>query len=108
MRKVKVLGDLELVDQGELDHKIIVISADDPLAHKLHNAADLVNVMPGVLENLIEWLKMYKTTDGKAVNSLSSDEPKSAEGAMKVVTECHESWKSLVAKGTGDTGFWLK
>ena len=32
VRQVKVLGGLELIDQGELDHKILVISLDDPLA----------------------------------------------------------------------------
>ena len=108
MRVVKVLGDLELIDQGELDHKIIVIDASDPLASRLNSASDLTTVMPGVLENLIEWLKMYKTTDGKAVNALASDTPISAAGASKVISECHESWKALKARGPGDTGFWLK
>ena len=108
VRQVKVLGDLELIDQGELDHKIIVISADDPMASRLSSAADLKTVMPGVLEKLIEWLKMYKTTDGKEVNSLSSDTPKTAAEANAVIAECHESWKALKARGPGDTGFWLK
>jgi 3'-phosphoadenosine 5'-phosphosulfate synthase len=108
MRVVKVLGDLELIDQGELDHKIIVIDAADPLAARLSSAADLPTIMPGVLENLIEWLKFYKTTDGKAVNQLSSDTPMSPAGAAKVIAECHESWKALKARGPGDTGFWLK
>ena len=67
MRAVKVLGDLELIDQGELDHKIIVIDAADPLADRLESAADLPRVMPGVLEKLVDWLKNYKTTDGKEV-----------------------------------------
>ena len=58
MRAVKVLGDIELIDQGELDHKIIVIDAADPMAAKLNSAADLKTVMPGVLEKLVEWLKM--------------------------------------------------
>merc|ERR1719181_1988672 len=108
VRPVKVLGDLELIDQGELDHKIIVIDVEDPMADKLSSAADLPKVMPGVLENLVEWLKMYKTTDGKAVNVLTSDTPTSAAAAAAVVAECHESWKALKAKGAGDTGFWLK
>jgi len=108
MRKVKILGDLELIDQGELDHKIIVIDAQDPLARQLNSAADLPRVMPGVLENLVDWLKMYKTTDGKEVNKLTSDQPTSASVAAQVVAECHESWKNLKARGAGDTGFWLK
>merc|ERR1711988_1855905 len=108
VRPVKVLGDLELIDQGELDHKIIVIDAADPLAARLTSATDLRTVMPGVLEKLIEWLKFYKTTDGKEVNVLSSDVPKSAAAASQVIAECHESWKALKARGAGDTGFWLK
>ena len=93
--------------QGELDHKIIVIDAADPMAAKLNSAADLKTVMPGVLEKLVEWLKMYKTTDGKEVNVLASDTPTDAAKAASVVAECHESWKALKARGAGDTGFWL-
>jgi len=107
MRRVKVLGDLELVDQGELDHKIIVISEDDPLASRLNTVADMRRVMPGVIEKMVDWLKMYKTTDGKAVNVLASDTPTNAFGAAKVISKCHESWKALKARGAGDTGFWL-
>merc|ERR1712070_667529 len=84
MRQVKVLGDILLIDQGELDHKILVI-----------DATDLPRVMPGVTEKLVEWLKMYKTTDGKAINSLASDTPSDSQTAAAVITECHESWKKL-------------
>ena len=94
-------------DQGELDHKIIVIDAADPMAAQLHSAADLKTVMPGVLEKLVEWLKMYKTTDGKEVNVLTSETPTDAATAAKVVAECHASWKALKARGAGDTGFSL-
>jgi len=107
MRPVKILGDLELIDQGELDHKVLVIDVNDPKAAMLNSAADLPRVMPGVLEKLVEWLKMYKTTDGKDVNVLASDTPKSAADTARVVAECHENWKSLKARGPGDTGFWL-
>ena len=109
MRQVKVLGDILLIDQGELDHKILVIDATDPLAPQLNTAADLPRVMPGVTEKLVEWLKMYKTTDGKAINSLASDTPSDSQTAAAVITECHESWKKL--KNSPDalaSGFWLK
>jgi len=107
VRPVKVLGDLELIDQGELDHKILVIDAADPLAARLNSASDLETVLPGVLPKLVEWLKMYKTTDGKAVNALSSDTPTSAAKANEVVADCHASWRALKERGPGDTGFWL-
>ena len=103
----QVLGDLELIDQGELDHKIIAIDASDPLAARINSIAELKAVMPGVLDKLVEWLKMYKTTDGKGVNFLSSDTPKTATEAAAVIAECHSSWKALKARGAGDTGFWL-
>ena len=107
VRPVKVVGDYELIDQGELDHKILVIDAADPLAPQLNSIADVKRLMPGVLEGILEWLKMYKTTDGKAVNALASDTPTDAAKAASVVGECHESWKALKARGAGDTGFWL-
>ena len=74
---------------------------------RLSSATDLLAVMPGTLERLIQWLKMYKTTDGKGVNFLSSDTPKTATEAAAVIAECHASWKALKARGAGDTGFWL-
>ncbi|EOD33817.1 inorganic pyrophosphatase [Emiliania huxleyi CCMP1516] len=104
MRKVKILGDLELIDQGELDHKIIVVDAEDPLAASASSAADLP---AGVVPKLVEWLKRYKTTDGKPENKLASDTPTSAARAAEVVKECHESWQALKARGAGTTGFWL-
>ena len=107
VRPVKVVGDYELIDQGELDHKILVIDAADPLAPQLNSIADVKRLMPGVLEGILEWLKMYKTTDGKAVNALASDVPKEPAAALAVIGECHESWKALKARGAGTTGFWL-
>lgn len=107
VRTVKLLGDLELIDQGELDHKILAIDVSDPLAAQLNSAADLHAVLPGVLPKLVEWLKLYKTTDGKPANALASDVPSSAAKAAEVVAECHAAWKSLKARGAGDTGFWL-
>lgn len=108
MRQVKVIGDIQLIDQGELDHKIIVIDAADPLAAQINSAADMQRLMPGVTEKLIEWLKMYKTTDGKDVNVLASDSISTTTVAMGVIAECHKSWSALKARGPGDTGFWLK
>lgn len=105
---VKVLGNLKLIDQGELDHKIIALALDDPKAAAVNSIADLEKEMPGVLPALVDWLKMYKTTDGKEVNVLVSDVPDSAEQAKAVIAECNEAWKKLaVAKTTSNPGFWL-
>lgn len=74
---VKVLGSLELIDEGETDHKIIAIRLDDKDAALIHDMTSLEYVKPGITAKLIDWLKMYKTSDGKPENFLSSDVPTS-------------------------------
>ena len=45
--KVKVLGYLALIDEGETDHKVIVISLDDPDADRIDDIESLVMVEQG-------------------------------------------------------------
>jgi hypothetical protein len=49
--------------------------------------------------------------DGKAENSLASENPSSTKQAMELIGEIHERRKNLCSKGTGyvsgDHGFWL-
>jgi 3'-phosphoadenosine 5'-phosphosulfate synthase len=105
---VKILGNLKLIDQGELDHKIIALALDDSKAGVINSIADLEQQLPDVLPALVDWLKMYKTTDGKGINVLLSDEPDTAEQAKAVVADCHQAWKRLVVEKTvTGTGFWL-
>lgn len=105
---VKVLGNLKLIDQGELDHKIIALALDDPNAASINSISDLETQKPGVLAALVDWLKMYKTTDGKAVNVLVSDTPDDAAKAKEVISECNGAWKKLaVDKTANNTKFWV-
>ncbi|CAM9654133.1 unnamed protein product, partial [Sphacelaria rigidula] len=68
---IKVLGSLELIDEGETDHKIIAIRATDPNAENINNMEDLNKYKPGTTGRLVHWLKNYKTSDGKPQNSLA-------------------------------------
>lgn len=105
---VKVLGDIELIDEGEMDHKIIVLALSDPLASRVDDMAQLKAARPDIVANLIEWLKLYKTTDGKPENKLGSEEPSTKQKAETVVEECHGEWKKLwVDRSVKDTEFWL-
>ena len=47
-----------------------------------------------------EWLRLYKTVDGKPKNEFGLDE-KALDKAytLAVVEETHEFWKGLIAKG---------
>lgn len=96
----RVLGSLELIDDGETDHKIICISLTDPLASSIHSMADLQARRPGYIDGLKDWLKRYKTSDGKPENSLGQEEPTSAEEALAIIKECSERWEALCHGGS--------
>lgn len=105
---VKVLGSLELVDQGEVDHKILVISLDDEDADRIDSIADLERVKPGVLDRLVDWLKNYKLPEGKSQNEFAQEKPTSAREAVMIIQATHERWEKL--KGgdiTVKDDFWL-
>merc|ERR1719310_853851 len=98
--KVKVLGCLAMIDDGETDWKVICIAADDPLAPQLNDISDVERVLPGYISCAREWLRMYKTVDGKPENQFGLEErAMGKEYAMNVVNETHEFWKKLTATG---------
>jgi len=108
VNQVKVLGSLELVDQGEVDHKILVLSLDDEDASRINSISDLERVKPDVLAQLIDWLKNYKLPEGKSVNEFAQEEPTSASEAIKIIHATHERWQKLRNGDIhGDDDFWL-
>jgi len=92
---VKVLGAFILIDEGELDYKIIAIRDDDPIAYKVHDVLSLEKVKPGIIANLIDWLKNYKTSDGKPQNQLYQETPFSPKEAVQIISECNHHWSKL-------------
>ena len=44
--KVKVLGAYAMIDEGELDWKVIAIRVDDPMAHYLNDIDDVERWVP--------------------------------------------------------------
>jgi 3'-phosphoadenosine 5'-phosphosulfate synthase len=111
----RVLGSLELIDEGETDHKVLCISLGDKDASKIHSMDDLERIKPGTLTKLLDWLKRYKTSDGKGENSLASDTPKTVSQTTQIISETHYRWRSLCGKdGTSlmslsskASSFWL-
>jgi len=49
----------------------------------------------GTATQLVQWLKYYKTAEGKGVNSLVSEIPSSAAEAVQVIEACHARWQAL-------------
>jgi len=111
----RILGSLELIDEGETDHKVMCIALSDPDASRIHSLADLDIVKPGTVDKFKDWLKRYKTSDGKPENSLASETPRSTVEALGVVKEGNARWQVLCGKdgsrrsslSSKTEGFWL-
>ena len=94
----RVLGGLELIDEGETDHKILCIALTDKDASAIFTLDDLERIKPGHVDRLRDWLKRYKTSDGKSENRLASETPKTQAQALQVIEETHSRWLSLCGK----------
>ncbi|CAN6572906.1 unnamed protein product [Malus baccata var. baccata] len=112
--KVKPLAALAMIDEGELDWKIITISLDDPRASLVNDIDDVEKHFPGTLTAVREWFRDLKIPDGKPANKfgLGNKAAKKAvetvetrntklpqlDYALKVITETNESWAKLVKR----------
>ena len=66
---IKAVGVFAMIDDGELDWKIIGIAASDPKAALVNDVADVEKHFPGELEKIRVWFRDYKTPDGKPQNA---------------------------------------
>ncbi|XP_018049448.1 PREDICTED: inorganic pyrophosphatase isoform X1 [Atta colombica] len=95
--KVKVLGTVALIDEGETDWKIIVIDVNDPLADQMNDISDIEKHYPGLMKATIEWFKIYKIPDGKPENQFAfNGEAKPREFALHIIDEVHQHWQTLI------------
>ncbi|KAM3164307.1 Pyrophosphate phospho-hydrolase [Lachancea thermotolerans] len=97
VKKVKILGSLALIDNGELDWKVLVIDVNDPLASKINNIDDIEIHFPNLLEATRNWFRDYKIPTGKPPNEFAFDgQYRGLTETMNVIQECHGSWRKLL------------
>jgi len=97
IKQVKVLGIMCLLDEGEVDWKVVTIDITDPLASKLHDIEDVERHMPGLIRATNEWFRIYKIPDGKPENQFAfNGETKNSSYAANVIAETNEAWKRLI------------
>ncbi|PON39772.1 Inorganic pyrophosphatase [Parasponia andersonii] len=97
--KVKPLGALAMIDEGELDWKIVAISLDDPKASLVNDVDDVEKHFPGTLTAIRDWFRDYKIPDGKPANKFGlGSKAANKDYALKVITETNESWAKLVKR----------
>jgi inorganic pyrophosphatase len=94
--KVKPLGVLAMIDDGELDWKVIAISVDDPKASMVNDVPDVEKHFPGEIQKILEWFRDYKIPDGKPANKFGYDNTcKDKAFTMEVIKETHEAYVLL-------------
>jgi len=106
---VKPLGVLAMIDEGELDWKIIAISMADPLAHELHDLEHLEAKCPEVISGIREWFRWYKTPDGKPLNSFGFEGralPRAK--ANEVISVAFDHWRELRFGKSKHNGLWTQ
>nr|KAF6432141.1 inorganic pyrophosphatase 2 [Rousettus aegyptiacus] len=97
--RVKILGTLALIDQGETDWKLIAINVKDPEASKFNDIDDVKKYKPGYLEATVNWFRLYKVPEGKPENQFAfNGEFKNKAFALEVIKSAHECWKALLMK----------
>nr|VDC84844.1 unnamed protein product [Brassica rapa] len=85
--KIKPLAALAMIDEGELDWKIVAISLDDPKAHLVNDVDDVEKHFPPL------------ETDGKPANRFGlGDRPANKDYALEIIHETNESWAKLVKR----------
>lgn len=100
MTPVKVLGVLALIDDGELDWKIVALNCNDKMAHIINNVTDVDEHMPHVISGIREWFRWYKTPDNKPLNNFGFDDKcLDRKHALDVVHETHQQYLNLVLNG---------
>jgi len=109
VEQVKVVGVLAMIDDGELDWKLIGIKKDDPLAGEINDIADVEAKLPGTISGIREWFRWYKTPDGKPLNAFGYEERALDKAmALEVIAETHAAWKSLRSGATPKGKLWLE
>merc|ERR1712194_509153 len=95
--EVKPLGVLAMIDDGELDWKVVAIAVDDPLAMEYN---DIDDVPDAIKDGIREWFRWYKTPDDKPLNGFGFDEKwLDAKAAGEVIEETHVAWQKLRSGG---------
>jgi len=105
---VKVLGALAMIDNDELDWKVIAINTADVHAEEMNDVGDIEKLYPGTVSGLREWFRMYKTPEGKPENRFGYGEKAlGAAEAKKVIQETREFHAKLLSGETDAGKLWV-
>ena len=103
--RVKVLGILAMIDEGETDWKVIAVNVEDPDVANYNDINDVKWLKPGYLEATMDWFRRYKVPDRKPENEFAFNaEFKDKNFAIDIIESNHGYWRALVIKKTDGKG----
>jgi inorganic pyrophosphatase len=82
-----VIGNMQMIDNGEEDDKIIAVATNDPTVNHITNINELPKHFIAVLKNYFE---QYKALENKVVEI---DEFQDKEAAYNIINESIENYK---------------
>ncbi|THG16410.1 hypothetical protein TEA_005853 [Camellia sinensis var. sinensis] len=91
--KVKPLAALAMLDEGELDWKIVAISLDDPRASLVNDIDDVEKHLPGTLTAVRDWFRDYKIPDGKPAKKFGLGNKAANKGTLTAVRDWFRDYK---------------
>lgn len=89
--EASVIGNMQMIDNGEKDDKIIAVATKDPTVNHITTMNELPKHFIAVLKNYFE---QYKVLENKVVEI---DEFQDKEAAYKVINEAIELYKQKFA-----------
>lgn len=93
VHRVKVLGSLGMIDQGEFDWKIIAINKNDQYFNVIDDIHQIDTYYPHTLNGIKEWFRWYKYPDKKKLNLFELDEEfQDRKFSVKIIEETHRQW----------------
>ena len=87
---VRVIGVMPMIDQGEPDHKIICVCANDP---DFANITHFNQLAPHVINAMMRFFMDYKALEHKTV---SVESPSGPEEALRIVQESIRSYQTVI------------
>jgi inorganic pyrophosphatase len=94
--RVYPIGSFCLIDQNEVDWKIIVVNTSELSRENSNNYLIQENVLHRIRE-IQQWFKLYKIYEGKIENTIyDNDKIYNKEETLKVILENHNHYKDLL------------
>jgi len=96
--RLKIIGSLCLIDQDELDWKLLALEEHEAKKLGIRNVEDFNRHNPGLVKEIMEWFRVIKTYDGKPANRFAyDDQVLSVDKTIEIIEENHQSYKDLIS-----------